>query len=144
MDTLPDAVQRPFAMSFLTTALGVSRDMFEAGAILVNRDGERFCDELARPAAEVPKQPERLAYIVLDAGMTAKFTAWSHFVSTAPGIAYAYLQDYQRNRRDIFHEGADAEALAGQMGVPATALAESLARLPGRGPYVALGPIRVT
>lgn len=142
MSTLPDAVQRPFAMSFLTTALGVSRDMFEAGAILVNRDGERFCDELARPAAEVPKQPERLAYIVLDAGLAAKFTAWPHFVSTAPGIAYAYLQDYRRNRRDIFHEGADAEALAGQMGVPATALAESLMGLPGPGPYVALGPIK--
>jgi succinate dehydrogenase/fumarate reductase flavoprotein subunit len=142
MNTLPDAIQRPFAMSFLTTALGPSRELFEAGAILVNRDGERFCDERARPAAELPKQPERLAYLVLDAGMAAKFTAWPHFVSTAPGIAYAYLPDYRRNRRDIYHEGADAEALAGRLGVPATALAESLARLPGRGPYVALGPIK--
>ncbi len=142
MEVLPESVQRPFAMSFLTTALGVSRDLFQEGAILVNREGERFCDELGRPAVEVPKQPERLAYVVLDGAMAAKFTAWPHFVFTAPGSAYAYLQDYRRNRKDIFHEGRDAEARAGSMDVPATALAESLACLPGRGPYVALGPIR--
>ncbi len=142
MNTLPDAVQRPVAMSFLTTALGVSRELFEAGAILVNRDGERFCDEHDRPAAEVPKQPDRLAYIVLDKGMAARFTAWPHFVSTAPGIAYAYLNDYRRNRKDIFHQGGDAEALAGRLGVSATALARSLKVLPGGGPYIALGPIK--
>lgn len=142
MQTLPDAVQRPFAMSFLTTALGVYRGLFEAGAILVNARGERFCDELARPSADVPKQPERLAYIVLDASLAAKFTAWPHFVSTAPGIAYAYLPDYRRNRRDIYHEGLDAGALAAKLGVPAAALAESMTGLPGPGPYVALGPIR--
>ena len=142
MQSLPDAVQRPFAMSFLTTALGVSRDLFQAGAILVNRQGERFCDERERPAAAVPNQPENLAYIVLDAGLAAKFTAWPHFVSTAPGIAYAYLPDYRRNRRDIYHEGRDADALAAKLGVPAAALAESLQGLPGPGPYVVLGPIR--
>lgn len=142
MDTLPDAIQRPFAMSFLMTALGVSQDLFQAGAILVNGNGERFCDEQVKPAAEVPKQPDNLAYIVLDAGIARQFTAWPHFVSTAPGIAYAYLQDYRRNRGDIFHEGADAQVLAGRLGVPATALAESLNGLPGVGAYIALGPIK--
>ena len=142
MDTLPDAVQRPFAMSFLTTALGVSRELLAAGAILVNGNGERFCDERARPAAAVPDQPGRLAYLVLDAGLAAQFTAWPHFVSTAPGVAYAYLQDYRRNRRDIFHTARDAGALAAKLRVPASALADSLRALPGGGPYVALGPIK--
>jgi len=142
MDTLPDAVQRPFAMSFLTTALGPSQGLFQAGAILVNRNGERFCDEQAKPAAEVPNQPEKLAYIVLDAAMAKRFTAWPHFVSTAPGIAYAYLQDYRRNRGDIYHTGQNASELAGKLGVPASALAESMKALPAGHPYIALGPIR--
>ncbi len=142
MDTLPDAIQRPFAMSFLTTALGVSRELLAAGAILVNSDGERFCDERARPAAAVPDQPGRLAYLVLDAGLAARFTAWPHFVSTAPGVAYAYLQDYRRNRGDIYHTGRDGNALAAKLRAPASALADSLRSLPGGGPYVALGPIK--
>ena len=142
MDTLPDAVQRPFAMSFLTTALGPSQGLFQAGAILVNRNGERFCDEQAKPAAEVPNQPEKLAYIVLDAATAKRFTAWPHFVSTAPGIAYAYLQDYRRNRGDIYHTGQNASGLAGKLGVPASALGESLKALPAGDPYIALGPIR--
>ena len=32
--------------------------------------------------------------------------AWPSFVSTAPGVAYAYLKDYRRNRRDIYHQAA--------------------------------------
>ena len=77
----------------------------------MNRNGERFCDEQVKPAAEVPNQPDNLAYIVLDAAIARqRFTAWPHFVSTAPGIAYAYLQDYRRNRGDIFHTGADCTA----------------------------------
>ena len=66
MEHLPDAVLRPFAMSFLTTALGVSPELFKNGAILVNRNGERFADELAGPARAVPRQPEKQTYIVFD------------------------------------------------------------------------------
>ena len=151
-ETLPDAALRPFAMSFLTTALGPSRGLFEAGAILVNRDGRRFCDELERPAHAVPAQPDRIAYIVLDAAMAARFSAWPNFVSTAPGVAYAYLADYRRNRRDIFHEAPDVPALARALGVPPEALAATIAeahrsdpknRPPlGQGPFVALGPVK--
>ena len=66
MNVLPQWILRPFLMSFLTTALGPSPDLFKEGAILVNNRGERFTDELGKPAHAVAKQPERIAYIVFD------------------------------------------------------------------------------
>ncbi len=146
---LPDAVKRPIAMSFLTTALGPARELFQAGAILVNRDGRRFVDELDRPSESVPDQPDQLAYIVMDAAMAARFSAWPNFISTAPGIAYAYLSDYKRNRRDIYREAPDIAGLARALGMPESHLATALAETgtdgrPGiaPGPLVALGPVK--
>ncbi|MGE0767248.1 MAG: FAD-dependent oxidoreductase [Hyphomicrobiaceae bacterium] len=146
---LPAAIQRPFAMSFLVTALGPSRGLFEAGAILVNAQGHRFTDELGNPSAAVPSQPGRLAYIVMDARVAAQFSAWPNFVSTAPGVAYAYLADYKRSRRDIYHEAATTAALASALDMPAANLAASIASAtrngrpaPADGPCVALGPVK--
>ena len=152
LEHLPRSVQRPFAMSFLTTALGPSKDLFEAGAILINSEGRRFCDELDQPAHAVPDQPGQIAYIVLDGTIAERFVAWPHVVSTAPGIAYAYLDDYRRNRKDIFHQADDIAGLATQLGVAAdtlheaitaTATESSAARPPlTRAPYIALGPVK--
>jgi succinate dehydrogenase/fumarate reductase flavoprotein subunit len=146
---LPEAVKRPFAMSFLVTALGPSRSLFEAGAILVNREGRRFADELGRPAESVPSQPDGVAYIVMDREMASRFSIWPNFISTAPGVAYAYLADYKRNRRDIYHEAANATDLARRLGMPEAALNSAIAEIRGDGrsriadgPMVALGPVR--
>jgi succinate dehydrogenase/fumarate reductase flavoprotein subunit len=151
-DHLPDAWLRPFAMSFLTTALGPSPELFKSGAILVNRSGERFADELSAPARAVPRQPDQLAYIVFDGKLAQRFTAWPYFVSTAPGIAYAYLDDYRRNRRDVWHRSSTVEGLARGMGVPPEALARTLGDYNGAGrgtrpaldaaPFFALGPVK--
>lgn len=152
MNVLPQWILRPFLMSFLTTALGPSPDLFRQGAILVNSEGKRFTDELAQPARDVPKQPQRIAYILFDEAMAEKFEAWPYFVSTAPGVAYAYLGDYRRNRRDIFHHGNTPSELAASMHVPAAQLAATLERYNAaersgrtalaRAPYYALGPIK--
>jgi len=152
LDHLPQAWLRPFAMSFLTTALGPSPELFKSGAILVNRAGERFTDELAVPARAVPQQPDRLAYIVFDAKLARRFTAWPNFISTAPGIAYAYLDDYRRNRRDIWHRASSVGALARSLGVAPEALERTLGDYNGAGretrpaldtaPFYALGPVR--
>jgi succinate dehydrogenase/fumarate reductase flavoprotein subunit len=136
---LPDAIKRPVAMSFLVTALGPSRGLFEAGAILVNKDGKRFTDELARPAEAVPLQPDRLAYIVMSKTTAERFSEWPNFISTAPGVAYAYLADYKRNRRDIYHEAPDAAGLAASLDMPPGALADAMT---WDGPLIALGPVR--
>ncbi len=148
---LPSALLRPFIMSFVTTALAPSPDLFAAGALLINKRGERFVNECDRPAYALPDQPDKSAYILLDKRLSELFSRWPHFISTAPGVAYAYVADYRRNRRDIFHQAPSLDALAARLGMPAGALtaavgnanANAKIRPPiGEGPYVALGPVR--
>ncbi len=147
-DNLPQSIQRPFAMSFLTTALGPAAELFQEGAVLINKDGNRFCDELDLPGHAVAKQTDNEAFIVMDAAMAEKFTEWPYFISTAPGVAYAYLDDYRRNRKDIFHHGQTIDDLARALPAPAANLQTALAeerpnRTPlGDGPYIALGPVK--
>lgn len=146
LDHLPQAILRPFMMKFLTTALAPSTTLFEQGAILVNQRGERFGNELDKPAWRLPDQPGKVGYIVIDAVLAAQFSTWPHFVSTAPGIAYAYIPDYRQNRPDVYAEAPTLDELARQLGMDATVLAASVAAAPvrplGGGPYVALGPVR--
>lgn len=151
MRVLPDFVLRPFLMSFLTTALGPSMRLFEEGAILVNKDGRRFADERKGPALAVARQHKGVAYFIFDEALARKFTAWPHFISTAPGVAYAYLADYRRSRPDIYHEASDLTGLAGSLGVPAAELERTIAdhnekqsndRRIVRPPFHALGPVR--
>ena len=138
MDNLPQALLRPFVMSFLTTALAPSTALFEHGAVLVNGSGARFCDEAERPAFAIPEQPGKLAYIVIDGAIAETFSAWPHFVSTAPGVAYAYIADYRRNRRDVYRQAPSLEGLAAKLGMEGGALEE----LPlTRPPFIALGPV---
>jgi fumarate reductase flavoprotein subunit len=146
MNHVPAAILRPFLMQFLTTALAPSPALFEAGALLVNRRGERFGDELDRPAWRVPEQPGKVAYIILDQALAARFSAWPDFISTAPGVAYAYIPDYRRNRADVYTQAASLSALAGRLGMQPAALEESVNSAPrGKfaiGPFIALGPVR--
>jgi len=151
LDHMPARLLRPFIMSFVTTALAPSPALFEAGALLVNRAGARFTDELAAPAFDIAEQPDKIGFLLLDARTAEAFTAWPHFISTAPGVAYAYLDDYRRNRRDIYASASSLEEIAARLGMRADAPAQSISRYNetcrnrpkfGAGPYVALGPVR--
>jgi succinate dehydrogenase/fumarate reductase flavoprotein subunit len=151
LDHMPSAVLRPFVMSFVTTALAPSPALFEAGAILVNKAGERFARETEAPAYALPDQPDKVAYILMDNAVARRFSAWPDFVSTAPGVAYAYVADYRRNRPDIYSAAPTLEALGKKLSMPAGALVKSVARYNaetggrprlGEGPYVTLGPVR--
>jgi succinate dehydrogenase/fumarate reductase flavoprotein subunit len=146
LDHLPAVLLRPFMMKFLTTALAPSPTLFEAGAILVNRDGERFGNELDRPAWRLPDQPGKEGYIVIDQALAQRFSVWPDFVSTAPGVAYAYIPDYRKNRPDVYTEAPTLDGLAYRLGMNPAALAHSIlsasVRPFGSGPYVALGPVR--
>jgi fumarate reductase flavoprotein subunit len=142
IEHLPAAVLRPFVMQFVTTALAPSPALFEAGALLVNRRGERFGEERDRPAYRVPDQPSKEAFILMDGALAKRFSAWPDFISTAPGVAYAYLQDYRRNRPDVYNEAPTLAALAAKLGMPAAALEASAAGRFKEAPYIALGPVR--
>lgn len=140
-------------MGFVTTALGVEANLYKHGAILVNALGRRFADELVAPQDQLPDQPDAVAHVILDGAIAETFSRWPNFVSTAPGVAYAYIADYRRNRRDIFHEAATLEDLARLIAVPPAELAKTVADSNAsalaagrsaltRAPFIALGPIK--
>jgi fumarate reductase flavoprotein subunit len=134
-------------MAFLTTALAPSRSLFEHGAALINRDGRRFCDERDNPALALADQPDKLGYILIDGRIAARFSAWPHFISTAPGIAYAYLPDYRRNRPDVYTEALNLAELARNLKMQPAALIAAAGESSGppiliEAPFIALGPVR--
>jgi succinate dehydrogenase/fumarate reductase flavoprotein subunit len=141
MEYAPAAILRPFLMSFLVTTLAPSRNLFSAGAVLVNKLGHRFATNPSEAAAALANQPDKIGYIVMDGTIAAKFEAWPHFISTAPGVAYAYLSDYRRGRRDIFHTAPSLTALAQRLGMTETALASAAGNLTAP-PFIALGPVK--
>jgi len=152
----PSWILRPFLLAFVTTFLAPEMAIFKQGAILVNSRGKRFCDETEEPHQQVAKQPGKIAYILFDEQLAKKLSGWPHYISTAPGTAYAYLPDYRRNRKDLYHEATDLTSLATQLGMPSASLQSTIdeyndgrgAHARGNRPamssgrYVALGPVR--
>ena len=102
---LPSPVFTRLARSILTTRGAPQEGLYTEGAILVNNEGKRFTDELKDCSLSIGKQSGGQAYIVFDANLAQKFSAWPYFVSTAAGIAYAYIQDYERDVPDIISKG---------------------------------------
>ncbi|MGE8942092.1 FAD-dependent oxidoreductase [Leptospira interrogans] len=147
LEYMPSWLLRPFLMMFVTTFLAPSNKLFEEGAILVNKKGERFVDETNRPQFAIPKQPDRVAYLIMDDEIARKFEAWPNFVSTAPGVAYAYLADYKRNRKDVYASAASLDELAQKVGIPPAQLRETIdkhnANLPAGKPAIRQGPFHV-
>jgi fumarate reductase flavoprotein subunit len=149
---LPEALIRPFLMKFLTTTLGPDRGVYEQGAILVNKRGDRFADEVAGANVHFPQQPDGIAYIVFDARFARKFSKWPHFISTAPGIAFAFVDDYRRARPDLFTEAASLAQLAAKLGFAPERLQNAVAavnkertgeRKLVEAPFYALGPAKL-
>jgi fumarate reductase flavoprotein subunit len=139
--TLPQWLVRPFVIRFLTTALGPEATLFRCGAVLVDTDGRTVPIDSRNTARHLPLTPQRLGYIVFDARCAEQLRSWPNFVSTAPGVAYAYLDDYRRGRPDIYREANTIEALAGLIGAQPDLLAASLGERT-HGPWFALGPVR--
>ena len=126
---MPAFVMRAVVKRLLVTWQHPENALFADGAILVNRDGERFVDETASPARElaVARQSGKEAFIVLDQRLVERYSAWPHFISTAPDIAYAYVKDYARLRRDVAIEGPAIEPLARRRGIDVARLAKTIA-----------------
>jgi hypothetical protein len=100
------------------------------GAILVNRAGLRFCDESVSPEREiaVAAQTDGLAYLLLDERLASLYSAWPHYISTAPEIAYAYVRDYLKLRPDVTIERSDLRSLAIARGLPPDSLTKTVER----------------
>jgi succinate dehydrogenase/fumarate reductase flavoprotein subunit len=152
LNRLPASLFRPFVMSFMTASLGPEASLLRAGAVLVNREGQRFVDERVQPGLAIAQQPGGHAWLVFDDRVATMFSGPPHYVSTAPGVAFAYVPDYQRHRADLYHRADTLEALARRVGLPVDALRESIERrnaaLPDgvaggvvQAPFHVLGPL---
>ncbi|HTD90934.1 MAG TPA: FAD-dependent oxidoreductase [Burkholderiales bacterium] len=158
-DHLPKRILRPVLMNYLTTALAPEKSLYQHGAILVDRDGLRFGDERDQPARGAALRPEGLAWMIFDSTVADRYQQWPHFISTAPSIGYAYLEDYRRTRKDIFRCAATLGELADCTKLPHAAFEKTLAHYnagvsnadsPARGdrpaivkpPFYALGPAK--
>lgn len=130
MPLVPGALMRWMIKRMLVTWQHPEDALLADGAILVNRDGRRFCDEGASPEREiaVAGQPDKLAFMLLDEALIERYGSWPHYISTAPEIAYAYVRDYLRLRPDIAVEGKSPERVAHARGLPVGALEETVAR----------------
>lgn len=147
IDYSPQWLLRPFILSFVTTFLAPEPAIFDHGAILVDSRGNRIDVETHKPHVALSATPEKTGYIIFDQSVAAKFSRWPHFISTAPGLAYAYFHDYRRNRSDLFHKGATIADLAGEIGVPLERLRASISAdqegpAAANGPFFALGPVQ--
>jgi succinate dehydrogenase/fumarate reductase flavoprotein subunit len=148
---LPQALMRPFLMRFVTTVLGPEPHLFKQGAALVSPSGSLVPMDLTSPARNLAMTPENKGFIIMDERLAKRFESWPNFVSTAPGIAYAYMRDYRGVRSDIYAQAPTLAALAERLGMDTSALeaavAEHNAGRPegeriGTGPYHVLGPAR--
>ncbi len=140
---LPKSWQAALVKRLLVTWQHPEDRLFADGAILVNTRGERFVEETAWPQREiaVAEQPGKIAYILLGSELIARYSKWPNFISTAPEIAYAYAQDYERLRPDVAfraRELADLKPLASAT----PALAATVAGLNLTPPWLLLGPVK--
>ena len=130
MPLVPGALIRWMIKRMLVTWQHPDDALLDDGAVLVNAEGLRFCDESQSPDREiaVAAQEGKIAYLLLDEALAERYSSWPHYVSTAPEIAYAYVQDYLRLRPDAAVEGPNLEVVANVRGIPSEALAATVAR----------------
>lgn len=146
----------------LTSWVGPNNTLYGAGAILVDQNGRRIANEdsdkeLARGIAA----GDNCGYMIFDQRLAEKFSRWPNPVSTFPGVAYAYVDDYRRYRPDAYHSSDTIEALAEKIGVAPDQLHNTVEEFRdhtasgndpefgrttfgdgiGAGPYYALGPL---
>lgn len=112
----------------LTVHSAPSPVLYKEGAILVNKQGRRFTDETKERAMDLAEQPDKIAFILFDAKLAEKFRGFPYFISTFPGVAYAYLDDYQRSRKDIFFTSDTLDGVANKAGIDAGGLFETIDR----------------
>jgi fumarate reductase flavoprotein subunit len=147
----------------LASWVAPNNTMYRAGAILVGEGGKRIANEDtdSAMARAVAADEANNAYMIFDERVARTFSAWPNPVSTFPGVAYAYVDDYRRYRPDVYHRADSIGELAARIGVDAARLQatvekwnadvaagadsdfgrESLGEGVHRGPFYALGPL---
>jgi len=121
MEFTPKFVINAMIKRLLVTWQHPENALFDHGAILLNKEGRRFCNEKDWPGREiaVARQTDKVAYILLDERLCERFSKWPDFISTAPKIAYAYVEDYLKLRPDIASTAKILDVVAENAGLSA-------------------------
>jgi succinate dehydrogenase/fumarate reductase flavoprotein subunit len=144
----PASVLHPMILKFTTTSMAPELSLFAKGALLVNQEGDRIDGAPGTLGLKIAQQPGKTGYVIMDSVLAQTFSAWPNFISTAPGVSYAYFDDFRKCRPDIFHKAESLDALADSIGVDAGALQQSIDAHNGEGqkigaaPFYALGPAK--
>lgn len=147
---LPAKLLNPFVLRFTTTSMAPELDLFRNGALLVNKTGARIDAPPPQLGLRIAEQPDKMGYVILDSALARKYSAWPDFIATAPGVAYAYFDDFRRTRPDIFHKANSVAELAHILNMDAGALESAIAShnagdAPNElttAPFYALGPAK--
>jgi fumarate reductase flavoprotein subunit len=133
----PRALITPLIRQLLLSQMGPAPVFLQAGAVLTDSIGRALPRE--RLAEALALSPGATGWLVGDRALADRFGRFPNFISTAPGIAFAYFRDYERGRPDLVRWAEDVASLASQTRTDPQHLAEAL-----RGcapPFFALGPV---
>lgn len=155
LERLPAPLIRPFMMKLLLTVMEPSQRLYDAGAVLVGLDGRLIADSADNKAERLGAQAEHRAFVLFDGAIARQFSEWPGFISTAPGVAYAYLLDYEKSRPDLTHKAGTPAAVASSAGMDGARLAATIEEVNARrpvsgglpqltkGPFYLLGPVQL-
>lgn len=145
----PSWLLRPFVLRFTVTSMAPELDLFRNGALLINKRGERITSEATKLGTEIAQHPEKIGYVLMDQELAKRYSKWPDFIATAPGVSYAYFDDFRRTRKDIFMEASTLGDLAVKLGVERNVLATSVnshnqdnTHQISKPPFYALGPAK--
>jgi fumarate reductase flavoprotein subunit len=133
----PASVLGWLAKPLLVAHMSPADHLFSAGAVIVDKTGDRVNTDTSL-AAQLALRPDATGYVIGDESIARRFSRFPDFISTAPGIAFAYFQDYERGRPDLVHWAPDADTMAAKLGMQAQHLRSATRHLSGR--LFALGP----
>lgn len=146
---LPGRLVRSLLMGFVTTYLSPQESMFREGGVLVDARGRFVPTEGQSVNLAVARLGEAGGYLIGDATLFERYSRAPYYVATAPGVAYAYMPDFRRGRKDVFAQADAVPELESALGFDRGALVSALrkaraegAKVPAKGPYFSLGPLR--
>lgn len=129
----------PIVRELLISNMSPVPVLFERGARLIDMTGQDLGGgEDAVKALAL--RPGCTGYVIGTAELAEQFNAFPNYVSTAPGIAFAYFKDYEAGRPDLVSRAPSLEALAAKLNISAPTLVQSVPQMAGK-PVFALGPV---
>jgi fumarate reductase flavoprotein subunit len=129
----------PIVRELLISNMSPVPAMFERGARLVDRKGVDMGQGEAAVQSLALSEGSS-GYVIGTAELANQFNAFPNYISTAPGIAFAYFKDYEAGRPDLVTRASSLAELATKLNLPGEALAASCPEMTGK-PVFALGPV---